>query len=582
MRARLLPLILIPLLMAGCATVSTTPAVTPAEQAAGALLDNGKYREAAQAYLQIANEPRSAVRDRALVHAAEAFERAGDGAAARQTLAQSNRRKLVGEDAFNHDLLNAQFLIEDGRGRDALALLGQNPGSVPDAIRWHSLRARAFTAAGQPFDVAIETAALLQPTAPAKERAANARNVERLLAGVDNGTLSARSAALAGNDPLYPFAARELAKRGLPLPHPLDRSAQVRTQAFPPADSDGYRPPLQLAVLLPSTGSLAGAGAGVRDGILAAYYAETRRRPNIKFYDTNGTAAGAQSAAAQANADGAQLILGPLSRDEINAVFAQNVSGAPIIALNRGVSAPPPGSISFALSPDDEGLFAADRLANRGQLKVLVFTQRDDGGQRALAAFREQLRARGGDVVGEVVVDDGVVDVGPLLAAQTGAGHTVPTAVLLVLKAPQARLVAAQLKVSPFSALPRVSTSLILNGANARQDVELDGIEFPELPWLLDRRPDLIDADALAADLGTARGPSQRLFAFGMDAWKLAAYLDRLGTDPGYTLRGATGDLRLDSFGIIQRDPSWAVFSGGRPRAAPDGGLQTNAASATR
>ena len=35
------------------------------------------------------------------------------------------------------------------------------------------------------------------------------------------------------------------------------------------------------------------------------------------------------------------------------------------------------------------------------------------------------------------------------------------------------------------------------------------------------------------------------------------------------TLPGATGDLRLDGFGVIQREPNWAVISSGRPRAAP-------------
>lgn len=62
------------------------------------------------------------------------------------------------------------------------------------------------------------------------------------------------------------------------------------------------------------------------------------------------------------------------------------------------------------------------------------------------------------------------------------------------------------------------------------------------------------------------RGPAQRLFAFGADAWQLSAYQDRLQKDAGFTLGGATGNLRADSMGNVQRDPSWAVFSSGRPR----------------
>ena len=41
------------------------------------------------------------------------------------------------------------------------------------------------------------------------------------------------------------------------------------------------------------------------------------------------------------------------------------------------------------------------------------------------------------------------------------------------------------LKTSALAGLPRVSTSQILSGASARADIELDGIEYPELPWLL-------------------------------------------------------------------------------------------------
>jgi 16S rRNA (cytidine1402-2'-O)-methyltransferase len=67
---------------------------------------------------------------------------------------------------------------------------------------------------------------------------------------------------------------------------PRDASA---ADAFPPADRDGYRPPAKLAVLLPQTGSFASAGNSVRDGLLAAYYGEARRRPEIRFYDTAGT-----------------------------------------------------------------------------------------------------------------------------------------------------------------------------------------------------------------------------------------------------------------------------------------------------
>ncbi|MEO8160829.1 MAG: penicillin-binding protein activator, partial [Arenimonas sp.] len=144
-----------------------------------------------------------------------------------------------------------------------------------------------------------------------------------------------------------------------------------------------------------------------------------------------------------------------------------------------------------------------------------------------------------------------------------------PQAVFLALDAAPARLVAAQLKVSALAALPRIATAQILNGAGGKSDAELEGIEYPELPWLLNQSGGLPDAATLARSLPAARGGGQRLFAFGADAWKLAADLERLYNDPAYSVRGATGELQIGVAGPVRRIPAWAVFSGGRGRAAP-------------
>ena len=348
---------------------------------------------------------------------------------------------------------------------------------------------------------------------------------------------------------------------------PPVREDHPRTDAFPPADSDGYRPPSKLAVLLPMTGSLAPAAAGVRDGFLAAYYAETRRRPTVKFYDTHGTGGGAQSALSRARAEGAQMIVGPLGRDEVSAVVGAADGSIPIITLNRGAKSPPLGTTAFALLPDEEGAAAADRLADRGIKSVLVFSNKSDNSLRGVAAFRDQLRKRGGDVVSDIAIVGETDDLTARLAGLRAAPIP-PQAVLLALDAGQGRSIAAQLKASKLAALPRMATSLILNGASTRADIELDGVEYPELPWLLDQGGGLPDADVLARSLPSARGPSQRLFAFGADAWRLCAWFDHLYNQPTASIRGATGSLRIDISGPVRRTPGWAVFSGGRGRAS--------------
>src|SRR5690606_3828303 len=134
---------------------------------------------------------------------------------------------------------------------------------------------------------------------------------------------------------------------------------------------------------------------------LAGYYAEVRRRPALRFYDTAGPG-GLREALARATTDGAQMLIGPLPRDDVNTVIPTPKLSLPTVELNRGGHAPPPGSASFALAPEDEGIAAAERLLERGQRRVLVVTQADDTARRGLDSFRAHLAARGGEVVGEV------------------------------------------------------------------------------------------------------------------------------------------------------------------------------------
>jgi hypothetical protein len=358
--------------------------------------------------------------------------------------------------------------------------------------------------------------------------------------------------------------------------NPLVRGDRANTAGFPPGE-DGYRPPTRLAVLLPMSGTLAGAGQSVRDGFLAAYYAEVRTRPVIRFYDSKGTAAGAQAALSKAIAEDAQMIVGPLTREEVNAVLGQSGT-LPMIVLNRGAQAPTAGSASFALLPEDEGADAANRLADRGLKQVLVVSSRTDAAQRSVTAFNVALKKRGGAIVGDVPVSGEIPDLSQQFSGFKSAAAP-PQAVFLALDAGQARTIATQLKLSSLGALPRIATAQILTGANAKSDIELDGIEYPELPWLLGQAGGLPEAGALAKSLPGARGGGQRLFAFGFDAWKLVAYFERLYNDPSYSIPGVTGELQIAISGSVRRSPSWAVFSGGRGRAAP--AVTTPAAAAT-
>ena len=58
-----------------------------------------------------------------------------------------------------------------------------------------------------------------------------------------------------------------------------------------------------------------------------------------------------KTALARAAADGNDAAVGPLGRDEVDAVFADEPP-LPLLALNRGARAPAAGSAAFSLSPE--------------------------------------------------------------------------------------------------------------------------------------------------------------------------------------------------------------------------------------
>ena len=394
-------------------------------------------------------------------------------------------------------------------------------------------------------------------------RADNAARIEQLLAGLDDAELARNAAALPPGEPLYDFVGRALLRRGLPLPRPFDRGAWAFDAGNrPPAEADGYRPPVKLAVLLPLSGDLARAAAPVRDGFLTGYYGESRRRPEISFYDT---AAGAVAAYERAVAEGNDFVLGPLGRDEVSAVFRQATLPVPVLALNRGNVPPPAGSASFSLSPEDEGIAAAEFLLDRNARRVLVLAGSDDGMRRSVAAFRERFGERGGSVIETLDVREDVAGLLPRLQAAAQAEGGID-ALFLAVKGPLARAISPQLAAAGLAGKPRVATSQLTSGTGeASEDALLDGIAYPTETWTARGIPMLPSAESIGARLKSARGPAARLFAFGYDAWQLAAYLEKLALDPDGELHGATGTLRLDGFGNIQRRPTWSTFSGGRP-----------------
>ncbi|HET7591661.1 MAG TPA: penicillin-binding protein activator [Rhodanobacteraceae bacterium] len=568
------------LLTGGCATVGpSAPAASPQAQAeythAQELYRSGNFQDAARAFLAAANSDPT-IRDRATLAAAASYRSLGQIGQTAALLRRIDPHGLSPADDARYRVLSAEVALQGGHPDTALKQLASLPADLPPEIEQHALdvQVRAHLATGDRLGAAR---ALVQRNAslPPAAQAGNHQQVVSILAGMGSDRLTPLYASLADSDPLKPFVGQALRQSGKAMPRALPQPNQpVGTLTATSMPPQGYSMPSTVALLLPATGRVATAGAAVRDGFFTAYFdtpVTREQRPVVKVYDTGGTADGAATAYQQAVADGAELVVGPLARSAVAAVFAQGALPVPVLALNhaQGDVPTPARSIEFSLLPEADGAQLAARMITLGLHASIVFRGIDDTASRTFDAFKTQFESLGGVIANAIVLQPGDVDFADQIeAALAGSGSE--TGIVVLLRPEQARLLLPQLRLAR-STLPVFATSMAYDGTeDATANVDLDGVQFCDEPWLFDAQAGLPDHAMLASLLTTAGGPAARLFGFGMDAYALLPYLGWLRTHPGSYVAGATGQLTMDTFGHVQRTPIWVQFQDGiaRPIAA--------------
>jgi outer membrane PBP1 activator LpoA protein len=112
--------------------------------------------------------------------------------------------------------------------------------------------------------------------------------------------------------------------------------------------------------------------------------------------------------------------------------------------------------------------------------------------------------------------------------------------------------------------LPVYATSHLYNGSpNSLSDIDLNGILFCDLPWVIGPPSTLkLAMSQQRDDTDTRFG---RLYALGADAFTLHPYLEQLRASPQARISGETGQLHLVSGSRIARDLPWARFDNGVP-----------------
>jgi len=370
-----------------------------------------------------------------------------------------------------------------------------------------------------------------------------------------------------------------------------------------------------VAVLLPlSANGTGAAAAAIRDGLVAAWErsrAGGSRPPDLRFHDIGENAGFARTAYTRAVAEGADAVVGPLRKEAVAAIVTQRRLPVPTITLNTveiGGTARSPNVVQFGLAPEDEARAAAERAAALSLDNAIVLQSDDSRGDREAQAFRDELYARGGDVVHVAVlpgdqydysaqlrealgIDDSDVrfkrlsaTIGEKLFFEPAIRNDLDV-VFMALTSEQARSARPQLDFFRAREVPRLGTSRIASlDGDAKSDRDLNSIFYPDAPWVL--RESLAD-DPLRRDIVAsfpqADGAYAKLYALGVDAWQIVENLGALGE--GQRIDGYTGDLELAADGRIRRHLDWAQYREGvavpvdRIEAAPLGEIRSGASN---
>ena len=588
--------------LAGCPATPRRggpPNVDRAEE----LTRTGDHAGAAALYERLASETTGSDSAEFRLRAARAWLAAGRAADADRVLALLPGG-LTQQQALEQSLLRIQSALVAGRGDEAWRQVSsmQTPAAPAAAARYYETRQQVAIATGHlldgirselarerligPGDTRLARSELLAQLRNAGERGvslaappgsdATVRGwLEAASVAVDNArnpTLGAtRLAAFRARYPSHPALAALSGEPGVGIEEPA-----ASLEAAP-----------HVALMLPLTGRTSAPAAQIRDGFMTAYYqVPAATRPRLRVYDTAITSIA--DTVAQANAAGAVFIVGPLTREEVIAAGELLTTRPPVLALNfLPADRPTPERYyQFALSPEDDARAVARYIGATGRRRGVVLTPEGDWGTRVAAAFDEELRSAGGFLLGQASFgattrndfSDSITQV--LRTDDSRTRHQRIQATIgqkldfeprrrpdiQFIFAPSQPGAARQLRPQLRFHLAGDIPTYTLGDAyepHPTANQEIDGVMFPDMPWMLGNEDLSGDVREAAREaFGDSERNRGRLFAFGYDAFRIATALQR---GAPINPQGLTGTLSIDAQGRVRRELQWVRIKNGAP-----------------
>ncbi len=612
-------------LAAGCATETrvTTPAPDTRLQAQAQTLEAaGDFKGAAAVYLQAAEQAAAPLKEDYLLAGVDSLNRGGDYDRAEAVLAGIAASGLTETQRQHYDVSQAQLDILRHHPDQALERLQAVPAGGPYRADYHRLRAEAYLLDNNYLSSARERIALDTLLDDPKQKLDNQFATWEALTRLTDAELQDMRMAPPPDALSGWLELVQLTRLYLQQPQSLGEVIPHWRTRYPGHPAGGAfitaliermgtaaQPPQQVAILLPLSGALAEAATAIRNGILAAYYdtSDGSRRPVLRIYDAGADPADAVARYQQAVTDGARFVIGPLRKEAVLALLAQEQLPVPVLTLNQVETE---GAVNqsvyqFGLAPEDEAREVARRAWHDGHQRVITLVPEGSWGERVYAAFADEWVTLGGSLLDHQSYNPEEADHSRVISAALNLDGSKARQASLVrvigqplefeprrrqdvdciflLATPeQARLIRPQLSFFRAQRVPVYSTSHVYSGRpDQSRDTDLNGLLFCDMPWTLEAGGDWQDLRQTINERWPDNAVSHgRFYALGIDAYRITPYLGRVEGGLFGSYHGVTGDLTLDKRQQVHRTLMWAQFRNGLPypldsrvETAPDTGM---------
>ncbi len=580
------------------------------ESQAQRLIVAGNYLAAATEYARLARlYPQRAVFYQ--LRAADSLIHADDSEQARDILIHISTDSFA--DSFYKNILLARVALRHNQAQRALTLLELSPQEktpVELISAWRRTRSEAYELETNFINAVDERLQLDKLLLDPVQRLTNIKiiwkDLNRInlpvlheLGNSDSETMNAWIALTIINQTLlFKPDLLEQALNNWMQQYPGHAARPAITSEILALSKKAVLKPRHIAILLPLTGQYNKAAHAIRDGFLAAWYSEQEPGAKISIYDA--TALNIDRVYRQAVSDGADFIVGPLEKQAVDILMKSDNANVTTLALNhtdltdmdydQDSAQQLPQLIQFGLSPEDEARQIAEQAISDGHIKALIVTPDNDWGLRLAQAFNETWSAFGGKVLEYVSYDPGSRDystpVKKLLnidSSQLRANHLRQKLNLNLKSEPRMREDADMIFMAalPLSArqivpqfrfyqasIPVYSSSHIFSGIeNPQADSDMDGVRFTDIPAVLEtKRQSSAIHTSLERNWSVHTSNLRRLYALGIDAYRMIPFIGKLSLQQAAIYHGETGDLSMTENGRIQRRLLWAMFVNGKPR----------------